>query len=80
MIKDFVTVDKQKNVRHRAIIGDIADFVDAGFLPEYTTTKSGSTIRTINISGSAVRHDFSGEVKTFRSEASAEKHLRRVYA
>lgn len=80
MIKDFVTVDKQKNVRHRAIIGDIADFVDAGFLPEYTKNKDGSVALTRNKPGVAARHDFSGEVKTFRSEASAEKHLRRVYA
>lgn len=80
MINDFVTVDKQKNVRHRAIIGDIADFVDAGFLPEHTKHKDGSVSLTRNKPGSAIRHDFGGDVKVFHSEGCAEQYLRRVYA
>lgn len=72
MIKDFVTVDKQKNVRHRATIGSIADFIEAGLLPESMKEKKGA----------ACRHDFGGRVQAFvgRSERSVENYLRRMYA
>jgi hypothetical protein len=80
MIKDFVVTDSQKKVRHRAIIGSIADFVDAGHVPMYTTGKKGKRVNMKKMKGFAVKHDFSGYVKLFRTEESAEGYLRRVYA
>lgn len=70
MIKDFVTIDRQKNVRHRAIIGTIDDFKQVGYIPEDSKKI-----------GYAVKDDFSGRVKfPFASETNAENWLRRVYA
>lgn len=69
-MQEWMTIDNQKNVKHRATIGTVREFVEIGWLPDAASEYAHFC---------AVRDMFSKDIHIFKTASAARKHLRRIY-